>query len=250
MEPSTTGPPWFEKAFGRHYLTVYAHRDDESAAEEAAFAIRALGLRPGARVLDLACGAGRHARALAARGMAVTGVDLSAELLEAAVARDGEGIAYVRADMRRLPFHGAFDAACQFFTSFGYFEAEEEDRRSLEEAATALRHDGRILLDYVNRDRVIESLVRESRQRIDGLEIVQTRRITPDGKRVEKRVRMEAEDGQVTEYTESVRLYPPDEVSSMLRRAGVEEEMRYGDLAGAPFSESSERLVIVGRRRC
>ena len=242
--------PWFEEAFGRHYLTVYAHRDDASAAREAEFAARALGLTGGRRVLDIACGAGRHARALAARKLEVTAVDLSGDLVAEAGRRGGAGVAYLRADMRRLPFRTAFDGATMFFTSFGYFDEEEEDRRVLGEAARVLVPGGRLLLDYVNRDRVIEDLVPESTSRVRGFDVSQTRWMTPDGRRVEKRVRMTEGGVLVKDYTESVRLYPPEEVSSMLRTSGIALEERYGDLAGSPFTSDSTRLVLVGRRAC
>ena len=94
---------WYREAFGRHYLEVYAHRDDQSARREVAFAADALGLTPGDHVLDLACGAGRHSRALAAIGCRVAGMDLSPELLASAGAKAG-GPEYVRGDMRSLPF--------------------------------------------------------------------------------------------------------------------------------------------------
>jgi SAM-dependent methyltransferase len=245
-----TGKPWFEEAFRRHYLTVYAHRDDESAIAEAGFAVRALGTSKGSAVLDLACGAGRHARALAALGMSVTGVDLSRDLLEEAARRETPGIAYVRADMRRLPFVGVFDAVCQMFTSFGYFETDEEDLAALAEAGAALKPGGRLLLDYVNRERVLTGLVPEDIDSEGGYQIAQARSVTPDGRRVLKRVKLTAADGAVSEYTESVRLYPPEEMTGLLHRAGLEEEARYGDLAGSPFTAASERLVLVGRSAC
>ncbi len=244
-----SGGAWFVEAFGRHYLEVYAHRDDAAATAEVEFARRALRLGRGARVLDLACGAGRHARAFDAAGCRVAGLDLSADLLDAAAARGG-GPRLVRGDMRRLPFPSAFDAVCLFFTSFGYFDDPAEDRRVLGEAARVLAPRGGLLLDAAHRDRVVATLVPRSEERRGGNHVLQERRITPDGFRVEKHVRMTDGAGRVlADYLESVRLYAPAEIEAMLAGAGFAPEARYGDLSGSPFGPTSPRFVAVARRR-
>ena len=244
---TTSDAPWFVTAFGRDYLAVYAHRDDASARGEAEFAARALGAAPGARVLDLGCGAGRHSRALSDHGLEVVGVDLSADLLAAAAGRGG-GPRYVRGDMRRVPLRGPFDAATLFFTSFGYFAAEEEDRRVLGELRRLLRPGGVLLLDGANRSHVLANLVPESIDEVEGFRIRARRRITPDGTRVEKQVVLERPDGGTREYVESVRLYAPEELAAHLEAEGFRIEARYGDLAGTAWDEGSPRLVLVGRR--
>jgi SAM-dependent methyltransferase len=239
---------WYRRAFGRFYLEVYAHRDDASAGAEASFALRALGVGPGARVLDLACGAGRHARSLAAQGARVTGADLSPELLSEA-ARRGGGPMFARADMRALPFRAAFDAVCLFFTSFGYFEERGEDERVLAEAARVLRDGGGLLLDLPARSRVIADLVPESEEAREGFRVVQRRWMTGDGLRVEKEVRVLDGAGRpAAHWTESVRLYAPEEIEAMLRAAGLAVEARYGDLCGAALGGAAPRFVTVSRK--
>ena len=243
-----TGEPWYEAAFRGDYLNVYAHRDDESARAEAAFAARALHLSPHSRVLDLACGAGRRARALAAAGHRVVGIDLSADLLAAAVAAGGGVRGFVRGDMRAIPLRGPFDAVTMFFTSFGYFDEAGNDR-VLAEVSRVLSPGGRILLDVPNRDVVVAGLVPESEREGEGGSVIRERRhMTPDGRRVTKEVRIFRGEKLAAEYTESVRLYAPAELAARLARAGLPEEARYGDLAGLPFGAESARLVLVGRR--
>ena len=242
------GRPWYEEAFGRHYLSVYAHRDEESAGREAEFARRVMDLRAGDRVLDLACGAGRHSRALAAAGLTVIGLDLSADLLAAAAARGPPppaGPAWVRGDMRRLPLSGPFEGILLFFTSFGYFETEAEDAAVLAEVARVLVPGGRVLLDFPNRDRVVEGLVPESVEERGGRTVRSRRRMSADGRRVLKTVRIECDGRLETEYTESVRLYSPREVEVALAGAGLSVAGRFGGLDGAPFGPESDRLVVV-----
>jgi SAM-dependent methyltransferase len=239
-------PAWYREAFGRHYLEVYSHRDDESARREADFAYRVLRLSPGDHVLDLACGAGRHSRAFAGRGCRVTAMDLSPELLLAA--RDaGGGPEYVRGDMRFLPFQASFDAVCQFFTSFGYFEDSAEDQAVLGEVASVLRSGGGYLLDYLNAPRVVAGLIPESTDESGAFSVRQRRRISEDGTRVLKDVVIREGRNVLGRYTESVRLYDLEEIRGMMARAGLTVVDLFGDLRGAPHTARSPRLVVVAR---
>lgn len=121
----------------------------DAAVSEAAFVWKALGLKPGARVLDVPCGAGRHALELAKRGALVLGVDKTAAYL-AAARRAGARqprARFVRGDMRRLPYRGEFDAAMNLWTSFGYFARYADDLKVLRGVARALKPGGRFLID-------------------------------------------------------------------------------------------------------
>lgn len=233
--------PWFATAFGRDYLTVYAARNVEAAAADVAVVVEALALQPGHRVLDLACGAGRYSGLLVDEGLQVTGLDYSRDLLAAAGAAT-PGARFLRGDMRALPFGRRFDAVVMFFTSFGYFETDVEHARVLSEVARVLVPGGRFLLDYVRREDVIASLEPESSEERDGYRIDSRRRITDDGRRVEKDVALTRPDGSTLDYTESVRLYGPDEVRGMLAVAGFE--------AVGAIDAPAPRLLLTGRRSC
>jgi SAM-dependent methyltransferase len=152
--------------------------------------------------------------------------------------------------MRGLPFARAFDAVTMFFTSFGYFGDDEENAAVIGEVARVLRPGGRMLLDYVNRDVVIETLVPESDETVEGNRVLSRRCITSDGKRVEKDVRMERPDGSRLTYTESVRLYSPDEMRGMVESAGFAIASVHGGPDDVPFEPTAPRFVIVGRLEC
>jgi len=230
---------WYETAFRKEYLDLYYHRDDESAKREAAFALEALGVRDNSLILDIACGGGRHARAMKEAGHAVIGLDLSRELLAGA-----EGVARVRADMRALPFAATFDAATSFFTSFGYFD-EDGNRAVLDAAAAALRPGGAYLLDFLNATLVQTTLVPESEEERDGAVYHVRRRIA--GGRVEKDVRIE-KNGESVEYTESVRLYLHNDIQEMLVDAGLSPVASYGDFDGRDFTTDAPRCIVVAKR--
>jgi len=258
MAPMSTdepqdGAPWFQTAFEAPYLTLYRHRTDEAARKEVAWAavhLRRLlgGGSDDLRLLDLGCGNGRHARALADHGFVITGLDYSQDLLVAAEAKDASRpIRYLRGDMRDLPLDGPFDAVTSFFTSFGYFADEADDRRVLAEVARVLSPTGVYLLDFLQAEQVRRSLVPESVEERDGWRLEQQRRITPDGRRVEKTVHMTASDGSTRRYTESVRLYELADFRPMLDDVGMTVSEVYGSLAGDDFAPDSPRLVLLCR---
>src|SRR3989449_2744060 len=143
---------WFEDFFGSDYLIRYVHPETPSQVEAID---KILHLRKGGRILDVACGAGRHTIELAKRGYRVTGFDLSAPLLaEARKAARTAGVkpTFVQGDIRRLPYRNAFDAASSMFTSFGYFDLPAGDRQGLRGVDRALRRREKFLVELFNRD--------------------------------------------------------------------------------------------------
>jgi SAM-dependent methyltransferase len=230
---------WYETAFQREYLDLYYGRDDKAAKAEAEFAAEALGLAPGARILDIACGGGRHARAFEALGYDVVGLDLSSDLLQ-----EADGITRVRGDMRALPFAGSFDAATSFFTSFGYFD-DDGNRSVLRTAASALRSGGVYLLDYLNAIVVQTALVPESEEVRDGVTYRARRRI--ENGRVVKDVEI-LRGEETLSYTESVRLYIHNELVEMLAQAGLDAVAAYGDFDGSDYTTDAPRCILVARK--
>lgn len=242
--------PWYIEAFGEHYLEVYSHRDLPSARREVDFLVRALELAPGASVLDLACGAGRHSRTLAESGLRVLGVDRSRPLLRKAREQENHRpeLRYLQADMRQLPLAGPFDAVLLLFTSFGYFPEQAEDAAVLAEVFRVLRPDGAVLLDLMNRDRILSRLEPRTRRRLGDADLEEKRWISPDGGRVEKQVRLERPGHPLVEYIESVRLYRPEEVTALLEAAGFRVDRLWGDFQGSPLESDSQRMIVMARK--
>jgi 2-polyprenyl-3-methyl-5-hydroxy-6-metoxy-1,4-benzoquinol methylase len=139
---ASQGSAWYVDFFRSDYLNVYGHMFTEERAEkESAFVARTLDLKPGASVLDLCCGQGRHSVQLAKRGFKVTGLDLNAEYLDlASKAAEAANVKIetVAGDMREIPFENKFDAIVNMYSSFGYLESEAEDLKVLESAVKAL----------------------------------------------------------------------------------------------------------------
>ncbi len=248
--------PWFLKAFDRFWLRLYAHRDDAEARADAPALLKLLQVGAGKQVLDVACGAGRYSRALSDRGLRVTGVDLSGDLIE--VARERSPMLpgkpdYFERDIRRLPFAGQFDAAISMFTSFGYFDRREDDVAVFAGVRRALRPRGRFVLDFLNEAQVRADLTPEETRDDGDLRVHIERRIAdgPFGPCVFKRV--EASDAvsglPQASFEERVRLYTADEVDALLTEAGLTPVgERLGNVQGAPFDDQAPRLVRVAQR--
>lgn len=239
---------WYASAFDALYPVIYAHRTVEAATRESRFAIEQLQLCETCSVLDLCCGNGRHMKHLLAHTPRVTGLDFSPTLL--GFARDllgGEG-RLVRGDMRAIPFEGVFDAVANFFTSFGYFVAEAENLAVAQGIARALKPGGRFFMDYLNPAYVEAHLESESSRMAGEYTIVEHRWIDQDTRRVNKTMRVHKNDVEVSRTSESVRLYDPDELVSLLGAAGLAVAGLYGDYDGCTVRDDKPRQIVVGTR--
>ena len=203
---------------------------------------RTLPWQAGWRVLDVACGAGRHAAALAAAGARPVGVDLSPTLLARA---RGTGVPLVRADMRRLPVRpGSMDLAVNLFTSFGYFERDEEHAAVVRGIARTIRPGGWFVMDFLNATTVRATLVPDERQVLGGASVRITRELVDGGRYVRKTIL--TADGR--RFTERVRLFTPEELEAMMGTAGLVVRHRHGDYDGGPLGNDSPRAILSARR--
>ena len=248
---------WYKTAFRYDYLRVYPHRNDEEARRQVDFLVDKVDVLPSCEVLDLGCGDGRHSLELTRRGFRVTGLDLSEELLERArrrTADEGLDVTFIQGDMRDPPAVGAYDLVVNFFTSFGYFREDGENARVLEAISRALRPGGCFLMDYLNREYVISTLVPSDRRTVEGMEVEQRRWITGDPTaagshvRINKQVRI-WEGGAERSYDESVRMYTLEELEAMMDRAGLMVTQTFGDFDGRPVGGDAPRNILVGRSK-
>lgn len=243
--------PWYKTAFGREYLDLYPHRNEQEAVEDVNSILSLIDPPRNAPLLDLGCGAGRHLVALRQAGFGrLTGLDLSESLLETARRRFVEAgwkdIELLRCDMRALPFRDTFETILSLFTSFGYFRDEADDARVVRGALDALRPGGCFLLDTLAREATIRTLVPREKIERGGRTVLVERAITPDRRRVEKRVWVQGDEP--LELLESVRMYTASELVAIFRSAGFDDLTVHGSVRGEPHAESSPRLVVVGRK--
>ena len=240
---------WYKKSFGEDYLIVYKHRDFGGARREVEQMIGWLELQPGAKVLDLCCGMGRHSLALAEAGYEVTGVDLSEPLLQEARNQEGaDKVTWLRSDMRELPLTGGFDAVVNLFTSFGYFEEDEEQIKVLSEIRRQLKPGGKYIIDFLNPAHVIRNLIPHS-TREDEDDLVDEKRRIEDGYVTKDITLTSKTDGSARQYHERVKLYSLENFKEMLLAADLQLEAVNGSYDGGEYhAECSERMIFRGVR--
>lgn len=236
---------WFERWFGEEYIALYPHRNAAEAERVVSLIERTLRGTNVSRVLDLACGAGRHSKVLCRRWW-TAGLDLSEVLLKLAH-REGVEAALVRGDMRILPFRdSAFDLIVNLFTSFGYFSDDESHLHVVREVSRVTAQGGGFALDFLNTTRLRNALVPYDEREIGGQVIEQRREISEDGRFVIKRICLR---GAGKEFTERVRLFDPGDLSAMMTAAGFKVVATYGNYDGDPLGPDSPRAIIFGVKK-
>lgn len=244
---------WFESWFDHPlYLQVYHHRDEAEASRCAAAILRLTGLEPAIdtlSLLDVACGAGRHALAFARMGLDVTANDLSPFLLNRAkelAVKAGLSMEFSLQDMRSIGFDRHFGLIVQLFSSFGYFESDSEDRAVIAHVAKLLRPEGWYVLDLLNPDHLRRNFVERTERSAGALSITEERTLTE--RHVAKRLTLHEEDGRELSFTESVRLYSADEIVGLLASEGFLVEQIIGDYNGTAFDPAvSPRMMLLSR---
>ncbi|MGY3054797.1 SAM-dependent methyltransferase [Pedobacter sp. UYEF25] len=238
---------WFQYWFNSpYYHILYQQRNDA----EAEFFIDNLTkyLKPPlkSKILDIACGKGRHAIYLNKKGFDVTGIDLSEQSVRYAKQFENDYLHFLVHDMRQLFYINYFDIAVNLFTSFGYFETEYQHVKALKSFRKAFKHDGCLVLDYFNAENIIQNLNSRELKEIDGIhfEIVKT---VVEGKII-KGINFEAE-GKKYHFEERVQAFTFNDFKRMLLAAGMYIEKTFGDYNLNDFDETkSERLILICRK--
>ncbi len=243
-----THDDWWQTYFDERFSRIYRARLPEAEARrEVGGMMELLGLPVGSRVLDLACGWGRHAVPLAQAGYEVTGLDLSRHLLAEAqeyAGRAGVEVRWVRGDMREIGWEGEFDAVLSLFSSLGYWLSDEEDLRVLRGARRALRPGGCILLETMHRDSLVRSFApRDWWEDEEGAVVRVEREFDPVAGVSRELLRWEMGGSRGEKYHQ-LRVRSATEWGRLLREGGFEPEEWYGGWRGRPFTPSSPRLLV------
>lgn len=241
---------WTVGFFDEPYTELFPFPDARQTDREVEALVELLPPPP-ARVLDVACGQGRHAIRLARRGFRVLGIDTSSSFLAAADAAGtaaGTEVEFVEADMRELSFEEEFDVALSLFTSWGFFD-DEMNQQVLDRMARSLRPGGHMVIDLIHRDWLIG--VYEPKDWVqleDGSFAVAQRTFDPVAGVNRVTHRWRTSSGEQRERQHRLRIYSATELDRMLRQAGFEPVDWYGGFSLRPFGPRSRRMLVVAKR--
>jgi SAM-dependent methyltransferase len=237
---------WFRTWFNsRHYHQLYAHRNEEEAGGFINELVALLEPKPGSRMLDVACGKGRHAKMLAAHGFNVTGFDLAAASISEARQSETPFLKFVEHDMREPLQLPPFDYVFNLFTSFGYFDTEEENHRVIKMFAGAMKPSGVLVMDYLNVDFAVRSQTEGEIRNVDG--IVYGINRWSDERHLYKRIAIyDAGKDATHEWTEQVARLTLADFTRLFAAHGLTIKLTFGDYKLNPyFRYLSPRLIMV-----
>jgi SAM-dependent methyltransferase len=244
--------PWYDQDnFWETFESVlFDPQRLENTSAEVDDIIKLLDIKADSRILDLCCGIGRHTLELARRGFTITGVDRTRHYLDKAqkqAQRDNLKIEFIHSDMRQFKRSGSFDVVLNLFTSFGYFEDPEDDRKVISNINDSLKPGGKLLMEMMGKE-VLARIFRERDwSEEDGYLLLQERKLNQNWGWIEVRWIL-IKDGQRSESTLSHRLYSAAELSSLLSNAGFSKTRVYGDLEGSEYDHQAKRLVVMGEK--
>ncbi len=235
---------WFASWFDTpYYHILYQYRDDTEAQAfiDALFAK----LNPGKqdKILDLACGRGRHAIYMNQKGHNVTGYDLAPDNIAFARQFENDNLHFAVRDMRADLGDNEFDWVFNLFTSFGYFEDEGDDLKAMRAIAACLKSGGKLVLDFMNVKRVEDKLVPEEIKAAKGIEF-HIQRYT-DENHIIKEIAFKA-DGRNWRFEERVKKYTKTDFKQLFNQVGLKPLAYFGSLDLEPFDDNkSDRLIMI-----
>lgn len=244
-----TSETWFKDWFNSPYYHQLYFKHDE--AEAAAFIDKLIDhLHPekGAKMLDVACGKGRHSIQLASKGFNVTGIDLSEDSIREAKKSEAENLAFFVHDMR-LPFHiNYFDFAFNFFTSFGYFNTRRENDNAIRTITQSLKENGTFVMDYLNVHYAEDHFVPTSEKTIDDVNYHITKWF--DESHFYKKIIIEDKAlEEPLEYTEKVAKFSLGDFTEMFAYQGLQIHEVYGDYFFDRYDiKNSPRLLMIAKK--
>jgi SAM-dependent methyltransferase len=232
------------------YLYFYSEAlTDERTEKEVSALVSLLELDTPMKILDLACGFGRHTNRLAALGHTMTGVDLTPGFLDIAridASQRKVDVDYIQADMRTPIFEDEFDRVMLLFTAFGYF-SDEENLKVLVNVCKALKQGGLLIFDSPSRDAFLKDVRPFSVMEKEGNLMID--RMTFDslqGRIYNKRIVFR--NGVRKDKPYFTRLYNPQEIKVLLTQAGLKLQHFYGSWDGSEYKSESHRMIVIAEK--
>lgn len=236
------GSKWFETWFNsRYYHILYNHRDENEAEYFLNHLIAYLKPLPQERILDLACGRGRHSVYLNKKGFDVVGVDLSPESIQHASAFQNDRLLFEVHDMRNLLCTNSFKYVLNLFTSFGYFERKAENEKVIVNIAKTLVPGGKLILDFLNVNLIQHGEEKEETKEIQGITFHISKKINEQF--IVKNIDFNDAE-QDFHFEEKLSALTQSDFEQFFKKAGLTIESKFGNYSLSPFDiDHSPRLI-------
>lgn len=241
---------WFDEYFDDTYIQTYTHLNWERTGKEVDFLEKVLSLTPEMEIMDVPCGFGRHSIELTRRGFKVTGIEYNQtqiDFAERLMIEKQAPFEIIQADMRNLPLSRKFDVLINFFTSFGYFDDQDNDK-TLKNFFEVLKPGGRILMEMGNRDFILKNYLPSNVSRLDdGTLFIEERSYDPYTGRMSAIHTLVSPDGNIRERKLDHRTYTLYELIAMFKSQGFEILNVYGD-KDTEFQTFSRRICLIAKK--
>ncbi|TDG36045.1 class I SAM-dependent methyltransferase [Pedobacter changchengzhani] len=238
---------WFQYWFNSPYYHILYQKRNNAEAEHFIDNLTDF-LKPplNSRMLDIACGKGRHAIYLNKKGFDVTGIDLSEQSINYAKTFENDHLHFLKHDMRKLFYINYFDIAFNLFTSFGYFDTEIEHVNALKSFKKSLNKNGLLIIDYFNTEKIVRNLNAEESKTLNDITFNISKKVM-DGK-VIKEIKFE-DEGHAYNFKEEVKAFSLADFERMLHQAGMAISNVFGNYALADFNQvTSDRLILICKK--
>jgi ubiquinone/menaquinone biosynthesis C-methylase UbiE len=234
---------WFDSPY---YHTLYKNRDEKEAQVFIDNLIDYLQINKGSKLIDIACGKGRHAKYFNKKGMDVVGVDLSQNSINTAKKDENKNLQFLVHDMRENYQKDAFDVVTNLFTSFGYFENNKDEQKAINAMANNLKKEGILIIDFMNTKKVIANLVLNEQKTINNIQFDITRQVK-DGFII-KDIRI-TDGKEEQQFQEKVKAITLADYSEFITNAGLKIIDIFGNYKLDNFDEEiSDRLILICKK--
>jgi SAM-dependent methyltransferase len=238
---------WFSEWFdSKYYHILYKNRDEEEAENFLKNLSKLKFFKKESKIIDVACGKGRHSLFLSELGYDVTGVDLSENSIIYAKQFEKENLKFDVADMRKTYKKNSFDISLNLFTSFGYFKNKENDFSAIKSMSENLKKDGILIVDFLNSNKVISNLIKTETKEIDGVQFNITRKVEDNF--IIKNIEVNHNEDKFY-FQEKVQALTKENFSDLLTFAGLQIINTFGNYKLDEFNpQTSDRLIIIAKK--
>ena len=234
---------WFDSPY---YHALYKNRDEKEAQVFIDNLVHHLQIKKGSKLIDIACGKGRHATYFNSLGLDVVGVDLSPNSIASAKKNECNTLQFEAHDMLEVYQENHFDIVTNLFTSFGYFEKDEDEQKAINAMVSNLKVGGVLIIDFMNVKKVISNLVASEQKTIDDITFDIRRKM--ENKHIIKDIHII--EGTIQEhFQEKVKALTLADFSDFISSANLRIIDIFGNYKLEDFNASnSDRLIIIAKK--